>query len=281
MSTNAKLHLIESDGVAEWLDPIMGPHDDSPTKGPQPTLRSLVIEQDGALILIEAGLSVFDSLAPRRRLGRLRPPSATTATIRTVRQRLEQRGISPDRVKHLVITHLHRDSIGGVSDFPLAKVHAWPGPETTRIFQSASGATAPLVHGDADRYVLAHAEQTQWYGFPAHRLSIDALELHLIGLPGHTKEHAGVVVRLQTGYVVHLGHALLSLDELLLSNLPADARQWARLLSDERPFEAISTRDRLRKLAQHPPTTLSLVSGRGKAAVLTLGPHPHPSLEIL
>lgn len=247
--------------------------------GPQPTLRSLAIEQDGVLILVEAGLSVFDSLAPRRRLGRLRLPRAKAATIRTVRQRLEQRGMSPDRVTHIVATHLHRDSIGGISDFPSAKVHAWPGPETTRVFRSASGATPALAH--ENRYAPPHPEQTKWYGFPAHRLRTEGLEIHLIGLPGHTREHAGVVVRLQTGYVVHLGHALLSLDELLRPNLPADARQWARLLSDERPFQAISTRDELRRLAQHPPTTLSLVSGRGKDTLLSLGPHPHPSIEIL
>jgi glyoxylase-like metal-dependent hydrolase (beta-lactamase superfamily II) len=277
LSTTAKLYIIESDGVAEWLDPVVGSVEDNPTKGPLPILRSLIVEQDDALVVIEAGLSVFDSLAPRRRLRRFALRRA--ATLRTVRQRLEQRGLSPDRVTHVVATHLHRDSIGGISDFPLAQVHAWPGPETAHAMRSASVATPQLRY--TDRCVVPHSELTHWYGFPAYRLSIDALDIQLIGLPGHTREHAGVAVRLQSGYAVHLGHALLSLDELLLPKLPANARQWARLLSDERPFEAITTRDKLRRLAQHPPTTLSLVSARGEDRLLSVGPGPHQTIEIL
>lgn len=273
-----KLYLVESGGVAEWPAPVVRSLD-GPTKAPQSTLRSLVIARDGALVLVEAGLSVFDSLAPRRRLG-LRFSNLSSANFPTIRARLEQRGLSPDRVTDIVVTHLHRENIGGISDFPTAKIHAWPGAEATRLFQSATVATTPAFAPDT-RYVAPESEQTLWYGFPAHRLDIESLEIHLIGLPGHTREHAGVVVRLQGGYAVHLGHALLSLDELLLPRLPADARQWARLLSDERPFEAMTTRDRLRQLAQHPPTTLSFVSGRGKDSLLSLGPHPHPSVEIL
>lgn len=238
-----------------------------------------MIERGDSLTLVEAGLGVFDALAPRRRLQRFLLPPAHPSRRRTVRQALERAGLSPDNVEHIVVTHLHRDNIGGISDFPLAKIHARPGSAVTALFEARRAAVPQLALGN--RYVPPRPELTDWYGFRAHRVDIDAAELLLIDLPGHTLDHAGVVVRLDSGYVVHLGHALLSLDELLMPKLAVGAKNWARLWEDERPFAALETRERLRRLARDPKSPLTFVSGRGVDKILSLGPHPFPSIEIL
>ncbi|WP_197673995.1 MBL fold metallo-hydrolase [Micromonospora narathiwatensis] len=41
----------------------------------------------------------------------------------TAVRQIERLGHSPADVRHIVVTHLHRDHTGGLADFPAARVH--------------------------------------------------------------------------------------------------------------------------------------------------------------
>lgn len=229
-----------------------------------------------SLVLIEPGLGTLDWLAPRRRIGawvarrRVRGAEARN----TVRQRLERHELSPDRVAHIVLTHTHPDSMGGVSDFPSACVHSLSDPREDR----RADRLPQLAHGN--RYVAPSQNVELWHGFRARRLAIPNLEIFLLEMPGHTVRHAGVLLRLGTGYLLHLGHAVRSLDDLLAStSMPKPS--WTAVLRQECPFSALLTQEKLKTLVRSPPGPLTVLASAGATARLSLGPPPYPHLVML
>lgn len=101
-----------------------------------------VIEHSAGLVLFDTGQdrrSVTDpSYFPPGLLGWTfgRLATFSIGSDETLPQLLRAAGYDPDRVTHLVISHLHQDHIGGIGDFPQAQVlvsvaewqeHARPG----------------------------------------------------------------------------------------------------------------------------------------------------------
>lgn len=280
MTNSLKLYLIECPGVPEHAEEIAGTGKIGPTPRPLPRVRSLVVEAAGSLVLVEPGLSTFDWLAPRRRANRWLPWSRSLARDGRdiVRQRLERNDLSPDRVEHIVLTHTHPESMGGVSDFPLARIHALTDPRLAKG-RSHSHHLPQLAQGN--QYVAPSQELVLWHGFRAHRLAIPSLEVYLLEMPGHTAHHAGVLLSQGAGYVLHLGHAVQSLDDLLNPARHSANPSWLQMFRQERPFSALLTYQSIRALVRHPPGPLTILASSGATARLSLGPGPHPDLVVL
>ena len=173
----------------------------------------LLIETNSGLVLVDTGLGLKDIEVPQERLGlrfmllaqpRLDPDETA------VRQ-VERLGFSSADVKHVIVTHLDLDHVGGLSDFPLAKVHLLEAEWT-----AASCPTTLL-----DRYRYHHKQWEHkpnwvrysvrgecWQGFECVR-QLEGLppEILLVPLAGHTHGHTGVAVYANGKWLLHAGDA--------------------------------------------------------------------------
>lgn len=183
---------------------------------------------------------------------------------------MEQRGLSADQVTDIVLSHAHPDVIGGISDFPQARIH-----------QLGHSPRALPQFAHLPKYVPLLEPATQWRGFRSHRVDIDGLDIQLLELPGHALNHAGILIQHAAGAVLYLAQAITSLEELAAPIPPAGPDHWLRILRDACPFERLMTRERLRLLVRRPTTTLTFVLARGSTPRFSVGPSPHPSIGYL
>lgn len=173
----------------------------------------LLLETDAGLVLIDSGLGLRDVEHPARRFGParfyVRPMfDPDEAAVRQV----ERLGFAPSDVEHIVLTHFDADHVGGLADFPWAKVHL--------TAAEALGALHPRTLLEKNRYrkaqrdhgpmLLEHtpADSEAWRGFAgAEELTDITAGLVLISLPGHTRGHAAYAVDAGERWILHVGDA--------------------------------------------------------------------------
>ncbi len=188
---------------------------DTPGLGPaRLACRCLLLDHPDGLVLVDTGFGLADAADPSRialafRLSdrpTLDPAFAAITQIRAA-------GLDPQRVRHVVMTHLDFDHAGGLSDFPWAQVHV-PATEA-RAARAQDGVKArqrwrpqqlPATMAEHD------APGPDWFGLPT--LAGPPEGILLVPLPGHTPGHCGVAVRAAEGWVLHAGDAVFMHAEL-------------------------------------------------------------------
>lgn len=84
----------------------------------------LLVETGNGLVLVDTGFGAHDCADPAGRVGPLRHfLKPILSPEETAAHQIEQLGFRRDDVRHIVVTHLDLDHIGGLSDFPHAQVH--------------------------------------------------------------------------------------------------------------------------------------------------------------
>ncbi|WP_228058164.1 MBL fold metallo-hydrolase [Nostoc sp. LEGE 12447] len=173
----------------------------------------LLIETKQGLVLIDTGFGQRDIKAP---LSRLSPFFMNLNRIKfeqkyTAVAAIEQLGLNPRDVRHIVLTHLDFDHAGGLEDFPEATVHVMLSEiEAARERQGfiSSQRYRPGQWDEVKNWKYYSAGGEPWFGFEAVR-NLEGLppEILLIPLVGHTRGHAGVAIETSEGWLLHAGDA--------------------------------------------------------------------------
>ncbi|HYX14993.1 MAG TPA: MBL fold metallo-hydrolase [Nostoc sp.] len=173
----------------------------------------LLIETNQGLVLIDTGFGQRDIKAP---LSRLSPFFMNLNRIKfeekyTAVAAIEQLGLNPRDVRHIVLTHLDFDHAGGLEDFPEATVHVMLSEiEAAKERQGfvSSRRYRPGQWDEVKNWKYYSAGGEPWFGFEAVR-NLEGLppEILLIPLVGHTRGHAGIAIETSEGWLLHAGDA--------------------------------------------------------------------------
>ncbi|TQJ37439.1 MBL fold metallo-hydrolase [Streptomyces sp. NBC_00080] len=220
--------------------------------GGQLVCHVLLIETANGLVLVDSGYGLGDIADPKRRVG---PPRHLVRPLfdpaETAVRQVERLGFRRDDVRHVVVTHCDADHIGGLSDFPDARVHltadeargavhapSWRERIRYQRLQWAHGPNLVEHRPDGDR----------WRGFAAAReLDMIAPGIVLIALPGHTRGHAAVAVDAGPRWLLHAGDAFYhhgTLDGR--SPIPASLRGMEAVIA----YDGKQVRDNHARLAE-------------------------------
>ncbi len=168
----------------------------------------LLVETDSGLVLIDTGFGSHDCADPAGRVGPLRHLLRPVLSHEeTAAHQVEQLGFRRDDVRHIVVTHLDLDHIGGLSDFPEAQIHVTAAEALGAItspsqFEKTRYRCAQWAH--QPKIVEHDPRGEKWRGFAAAK-ELDEISpgIVLISLPGHTRGHACVAVDAGHRWVLH------------------------------------------------------------------------------
>jgi N-acyl homoserine lactone hydrolase len=192
-------------------------------------------------ILVDTGFHASVATAARHNLGRaiatfydirMRPEQAVPAQLRA-------RGIEPDEVRLVLMTHLHYDHASGVSQFPNATFLVdrveWDAAASGGFFQGYPRRLFDLPYDW--RYVDFASRQVGSYVSFGH--AVDVLgdgSIRLVQTPGHTAGHMSVILRLTDRELLLTGdaaYARRSIDQRLIPLfISGDEHHYRRSLDE-------------------------------------------------
>jgi N-acyl homoserine lactone hydrolase len=204
---------------------------------PLPIVAFLVEHPGAGPILIDTGLDPAVADHPLQSFGRLIGATVgrtfSMEVAQAVPEQLRERGVDPNDVKLVVMTHLHYDHSSGMSQFPGATFLL------TEAEWNAANAPFRLMHG----YVASHFDSSFQYrtldfegdGATSYSTFGRALDLfgdgsvRLLFTPGHTHGHVSVVLRTGSREVLVAGDAVYTRHALETGHRP-------QLMEDEHLF---------------------------------------------
>ncbi|WP_344837084.1 MBL fold metallo-hydrolase [Nonomuraea dietziae] len=183
-------------------------------QGIQLVTHVLAVETDQSLVLVDTGFGTADLADPTGRLGPLRlllNPACSPAE--TAITQIRSLGYTADDVKHIVLTHMDLDHIGGLADFPTAVVHTTAAEQRAAMiipdemekqrYRPAQWAHRPIMSA-------YEGPGEPWRGFTG-AYQVNGLDdrFALIPMPGHTRGHAAVAIDVGDGrLLLHAGDAM-------------------------------------------------------------------------
>lgn len=209
--------------------------------GPRLVAHVLLVERPEGLLLVDTGFGTGD-LAQPKRLGRpflaLARPALDPAEPAVAQ--LAALGFSADDVTDIALTHFDLDHIGGIGDFPQARVHVYDKEleAATHPQLSERGRYVPKQWAHGPRWVRHGEPGDAWFGFETvTSLGDDVL---LVPLIGHTRGHCGVAVRRPGGgWLFHAGDAFFDAGQI------AEQPSCNRMLKGFQRFTAVENKRRL------------------------------------
>ena len=187
---------------------LMGPLTHTATRSM--SIHCVIFRIGGRVILLDTGFGTREMREPNRLLGddALFKLGIVVDRRLTAHDRLLARGIRPDQVTDIILTHMDNDHAGGLHDFPGATVHV------SREELDAYDGLRP--RGPYKPYQVAHQTNFKtydrtgedWFGLEARNLELPGeLDAKLVPLPGHTAGHCGVAYREDGKWSLHAGDA--------------------------------------------------------------------------
>lgn len=146
----------------------------NPPAAPEMVTHCLLVETASELVLVDAGYDTDDIDRTRERLGSLLPLllRPTLQRSETAIEQVRGLGFDPKDVRHVILTHLDVDHVGGASDFPWARVHATRA-EVAGAFEGSTAAERArfrrLAWARNLDFATYQPNGEPWFGFPCAR----------------------------------------------------------------------------------------------------------------
>ncbi len=203
---------------------------------------AFLVEHPGAgAVLIDTGFHAAVAAKPGAALGRgggLIFKDLKMESEEAVPGQLRQRGMDPNAVRVIVMTHLHSDHASGISQFPDATFLV-----SDREWDAASGANQLAGYfkrqfDHAFDWRLLDFEGERADSFATFGRSFDLFgdgSVRLVFTPGHTAGHLSVILRLKDREALIAGDAIYTMRALRESALPQrveDAHLFRRSLHE-------------------------------------------------
>ncbi|MGO4832534.1 MBL fold metallo-hydrolase [Rhizobiaceae sp. 2RAB30] len=206
-------------------------------------VNAFLIERAGSLILVDAGTR--DLYGPA--LGK-------------VPQALAELGVAPERINHVILTHMHNDHVGGLVDatgaavFGNAELHVtgaeWQYWTSAEHFEKASK-QGQFSFAGARAAAPAYRERLRTFGETAQVLP----GISSIALPGHSPAHTGFRLSSGSQQMIIWGDVVVSPDLQFAHpdwSSAFDADREASVSSRKRLFEEVAA-DRIPVVGMHLP----------------------------
>jgi N-acyl homoserine lactone hydrolase len=191
-------------------------------------------------VLVDTGLHPSVASDPRDNLGRIGARIYELEQGRDVPAQLRGRGLRPEEVGLVILTHLHLDHASAISEFPRAvfvvSEHEWLAATTGRRPSLRHYRHAHFDHAFEFVSVDFDSELVDSYG-PFGR-TVDLLgdgSIRLVYTPGHSAGHMSVILRLPRRDFVVVGDAAYTWRQFESEHPPfmlADEHNWRRSLHE-------------------------------------------------
>ncbi|MEU8138940.1 MBL fold metallo-hydrolase [Streptodolium elevatio] len=185
--------------------------------------RCLLIEADDRLIAVDTGIGHRDIESPGQRLGEdwLSQVNPALDPTETLLAHVLALGLQPRDLTDVILTHHHRDHVGGLADFPWAHVHATP--ECRTVVEEGTDRVVAAQWSHGVRWAPAPEPGSDWRGHPTWIPHDLPASIRLLALPGHSPGHAGVVIGALDldRELVHVGDAIHHCAQLTCTAPPA------------------------------------------------------------
>ena len=218
----------------------------------------LVRHPDHAAFLIDAGFHPDAATDPVREFGRLGArifAGLETSPDLALPVQLRERGVDPDEIELIVMTHLHPDHSSGLRQFPRARVVM-----AAAEWRAATGRSARI--NGYNGHHLPDESRVQGVEFDADGTGpfqrvFDLFgdgSVQLVSTPGHTAGHLSVLLTTPGDPTLVLGDAVYTLDALDGPRPPfrnVDERAWHESVAQIAEFRRREPAARL--IATHDP----------------------------
>jgi N-acyl homoserine lactone hydrolase len=205
-----------------------------------------LVEHPGVgAILVDTGLQASVAEDPAATLGRraalafdiaMEPGWAATALLR-------ERGLEPEDVRVVIMTHLHHHHAGAVADFPQATFVVDAAEWEAASHRGFRHGYRRALFDHAFDWRLLSFDGSEVGSFASFGRAIDLFDdgsVQLLSTPGHSKGHLSVLLRLSAGRELLLtadaAYARRSIDEDLVPVFVDDVHRYRRSLGEIRRY---------------------------------------------